>query len=254
MSKFDVLLQTGPGFRLVHELTGISQRVGSVNGRYHYKDGTTWRADHHFESMPIMPGVRQLSLMKETACQCFIDPYPVDLITIKDAKFSGKIKSGANLIISAVARQNPDDAEVLCELKINEKVITTATFIFAKKIVRNFEPVIMPFDYLGREIWTSENGFMPPEMVIECLAENMTQIVHVLPELNEKVFIFCGVQKAEFGRDIHPDSTIDLISMIDWTDKGRRGTVTGVAMVNQEVVTRAIIEFACFPRRKNDYI
>lgn len=249
MPPFDVYLPTGPGFRLVHRINQIDKRSGVVKGLYDYKDGTTWHAHDHFPNLPIMPGVKQLSIMIETACLSFTDSYPVGLVTIQDVRFSGRITPGAKLTVNAMAKQEHGDAKVFCELKSNGKTVTMATLIFAKKIVKSIEPVIMPFDYTGKEIWQSENGFMPPEMVIECMAENMIQVMHVYPELKDKLFLFQGIRKAEFGPDICPGSTLELTSIIHWIEEGRRGTADCTAIVNQEKVAEATIEFAIINHR-----
>ncbi|MEI6039890.1 MAG: hypothetical protein WCP93_00905 [Candidatus Berkelbacteria bacterium] len=249
MGKFPVVVPHGRDWHFLDEVDEIDVTNGRVRGKYHFRAGEAWLASNHFENMPIMPGVRQLNLIKKAARQTLQNPNPNRLCEIENVVFIGQVKPGDQLTASAASCQDFENVKAFCTLMANDKTVCVANLTFSGQTAKNNEPVLVPFSYSGQEIWQSENGLLDPEMVLEAMAHNTIQIAQGYPEIKDKLFLFQGIQKAEFGPDIYP-STLHLTSKISWNQPGRRGIAHCTAMVGQDKMAQATIEFACLNQRK----
>lgn len=258
--KSNASLPHGPDFRLVHQVSCTLNPLAAT-GQYFYDGNEVWLAMDHFPGNPIMPAVRQIRSMltaalssvtinQEEIGQCGLDMLHL-LKGLRDVQFFGKIKPNSNLTVTSTVKKSTDhETTIVCELKKSDKKMAAGILTLAGVTPQLVSPVTINCQYFGTDIWEAGGGFMPPEMILESMAQTAIQIIQVVPELQHCLFLYHGIEDASFHKPVPPNTLINLNARVTWHQENRLGQARCTATVDNELVAEQILNFAVTKNRQ----
>lgn len=259
MTSSNIRLPHGPGFRLVHEIIEHTLSPDTVTGVYRYDGLGGWLAGDHFPGNPIMPGAKQISTMfdaalKTIALRSEVRKKMIDLrlllIGLRDIEFKSQVRPDSHLVVTAISQRSGEwETAISCQVTTDRREIARGILMFDNAKPRVADPITHHSVYTGKEFWLAGGLNLPPEMILEAMAQNAIQIAQFQPDGDQKLFLFSGIENAHFYGPVPPESEISLNATIMWTDSNRRGKANCLARIGETKVAEATILFAVIKNR-----
>jgi 3-hydroxymyristoyl/3-hydroxydecanoyl-(acyl carrier protein) dehydratase len=222
-----------------------------------FREGVVFLAFDHFPDNPIMPGVKMISAMIDCAKQTIFGPKPglseACLQSIEKVHFLRQVKPISDLYATAlVSILDNSIICVGCDIKQGDEKVAECILNFNGIEAKRSWFADSTLTYTGTETWSAkEQGLpMPPEMMVEAMAQTGIQIVQMHPEHQNKLFIFKGIKSTNFYYPVLPETEIIMDAEFSWTDPGRYGQATCTTKVGDLLVADATVEFTAMKIRE----